>query len=92
MLSTSSSSVCVGSVVNFTCTADANPPVDTYRLLYKNDEMIENLDGSGVTTKILNTSGRFNYTCEARNSVGNDTSSNKVVTVEGELACNALAF
>ena len=84
-LSTSSISVCKGSVVTFTCTARANPPVHTYRL-YKNGSVIENLGGSGVTTKALNTPGQFIYSCDASNSVGTNKSSNTVLTVEGEFA------
>jgi len=81
-LSTSSSNVCVGSVVNFTCKADA--VVDTYRL-YKNDAVIQNLDGSGVTTRTLNISGQFNYSCKASNSAGTGTSNNIPFLVEGKL-------
>jgi len=84
-LSTSSISVCKGIVVTFTCTADANPPVHTYRL-YENGVMIENLGGSGMTTKALNTCGQFNYNCDASNSEGTGTSNNTVVIVEGEFA------
>jgi len=67
--------------VTFTCTADANPPVHTYRL-YKNGGMNESLGGSGVTTKSLNTSGQFNYSCDASNSEGTGKSNNTVLTVE----------
>ena len=84
-LNTPSSAVCIGSMVTFTCTADANPPVHTYRL-YKNGGMNESLGGSGVTTKPLNTSGRFKYSCDASNSEGTGTSNNTVLTVEGEFA------
>jgi len=84
-LTTSRNNVCKGSVVTFTCTADANPAVHTYRL-YENGVMIENLGGSRITTKALNTSGQFNYKCEASNSVGTSTSNNTVVIVEGEFA------
>ena len=84
-LTTSSISVCKGNVVTFTCTADANPAVHTYRL-YENGAMIENLGGSGITKRALNTSGQFKYICDASNSVGTGTSSNTVLTVEGEFA------
>ena len=71
--------------MRFTCTADANPPVHTYRL-HKNGSIIANLSGSGVTTKALNTGGQFKYSCEAINSVGTNKSSYTDLTVEGEFA------
>jgi len=80
-----SGDVCNGSMVNFTCTANANPQVDTYSL-YKGDFMIANLGGSGVTRRVLNTTGRIKYRCDASNSVGSDRSSDTVLTVPGELA------
>ena len=80
----SSNKVCTGIVVKFTCTADANPAVGTYRL-YENGGMIANIDGSGVTTWALNMGGLFNYRCEARNSAGGDSSSTITLTVEGKL-------
>ena len=73
-----------GSVATFTCTAQANPPVHTYRL-YENDSMIVNVNGSGVWKRTLNKSGQFNYRCDAINSVATVTS-NVNLTVQGELA------
>ena len=78
-LSTSSISVCKESVVTFTCTADANPPVHTYRL-YKNGSMIANMSGSGVWIRTLDTSGQFNYSCDASNSLGTGTSNDSTMT------------
>ena len=34
--------VCVGTVIRFTCSAEANPAIHTY-LLYKNDTVIYNM-------------------------------------------------
>ena len=81
----SSDRVCAGVTVKFTCTADANPEVDTYRL-YDNGSMIVSMDGSGVWIRTLNTGGQFNYRCEANNSVGTETSSVTTLVVEGKLA------
>jgi len=83
-LTPSNSSVCSGSMVEFTCIADANPPVLTYKL-FEGGGMIENFDGSGET-RAFNTSGQFNHRCEASNSEGTGTSSDSVLTVGGELA------
>ena len=77
--------VCAGVTVKFTCTADANPAVDTYKLC-ENGVMIADMKGSGVTTKALTTGGQFNYRCEANNSVGTETSSDTTLIVEGKLA------
>ena len=81
----SSNRVCVGVTLKFTCTADANPAVDTYRL-YENDSMIANMSGSRVWIRTLNTGGQFDYRCEANNSVGNETSIVTTLIVEGKLA------
>ena len=81
----SSERVCAGVTVNFTCTADANPEVDTYKL-YKDGEKIVNMDGSGVWIRTLNTGGQFDYRCEANNSVATETSSDTTLIVEGKLA------
>ena len=71
-------------MVKFTCTANANPAVNSYTL-YENDVMIENMGTSGVIRRPLNTSGQVVYRCEAKNSVGTDRSSDKNLTVEGKL-------
>jgi len=81
----SSDRVCAEIVVNFTCTADANPEVDTYKL-YENGDMIVNMDGSGVWIRTLNTGGQFDYRCEANNSVATETSSVTTLIVDGKLA------
>jgi len=71
-------------MVKFSCEADANPGVGTYRL-YKNGDMIANMAGSGVLIRTLNTGGQFNCRCEASNSVGTGTSNNITLIVKGEL-------
>ena len=81
----SSERVCAGVTVKFTCEADANPAVDTYRLS-KDGEKIVNMDGSGVSIRTLNTDGQFDYRCEANNSAGTETSSVTTLIVDGKLA------
>jgi len=77
--------VCEGIIVNFTCSAEANPAVHTY-LLYENDTVIDNM-GLGTMIKTMENAGRFVFRCEANNSV-QDTgrSSDTILTVLGELA------
>lgn len=77
--------VCLGIIINFTCSAGANPAVHTY-LLYENDNVIYNM-AMGTATKTMENAGQFVFRCEANNSV-QDTgrSSDTILTVLGELA------
>ena len=61
------SRVCTGVVINFTCTAEANPAVHTY-LLYENGTLIENIGISGTWIKTIDDAGQFVFRCEANNS------------------------
>ena len=77
--------VCTGVVINFTCTAEATPPVHTY-LLYENDTLINNMGISGTWIKTMDYAGQFVFRCEANNSVqGNGKSVDAILTVDGEL-------
>ena len=77
--------VCRGVVINFTCTAEANPPVHTY-LLYENNTMIKNTEISGTWRKTMENAGHSVFRCEANNSVqGIGKSGNTTLTVDGEL-------
>ena len=77
--------VCAGTIINFTCSAEANPAVHTY-LLYENDTVIHNM-GLGTVIKTMENAGQFVFRCEANNSV-QDTgrSSDTILTVHGKLA------
>ena len=79
--------VCTRDVVNFICTAQANPPVHTY-LLYQNDTVIKNMTSSGKLIETMKTPGQFKFRCEANNSVNDIERSNNtiVLTVEGKFA------
>ena len=77
------SPVCAGYIVNFTCSANANPEVDNYAL-FKNGSAV-NTSSLGVWSITMNTAGRFVYRCEANNSVGFNKSTDVIVNVEGEL-------
>ena len=79
------SKVCTGVVVSFTCTAEANPSVHSY-LLYENDSMITNTGMSGAWIKTMNNAGEFVFRCETNNSIqGIGKSGNTILTVDGEL-------
>ena len=75
--------MCTGVVINFTCTAEANPPVHTY-LLYENDSVIKNMGISGTWIKSMENAGQFGFRCEANNSIqGIGKSNNTTLTVDG---------
>ena len=77
--------ICAGIIINFTCSAEANPAAHTY-LLYENDTVIYNM-GLGTVIKTVETAGQFLFRCEANNSVQDvGKSSDTILTVLGELA------
>ena len=79
--------VCTGVVINFTCTAEANPAVHTY-LLYENDTVIKNMGISGTWINSMENAGQFVYRCTANNSnsiQGIQTSDDAVLTVNGKV-------
>ena len=88
LFTNATSKVCTGVVINFTCTADANPQVHTY-LLYENDAMIKNMGISGTWIKTMENAGHFVFRCEANNSIqGIGKSGNTTLTVDGEFEVN----
>jgi len=85
LITNTTSKVCTGVVINFTYTAEANPPVHTY-LLYENDTVINHMGISGTWIKTTDNAGQFVFRCEANNSVGRiGKSGNTSLTVDGEL-------
>ena len=60
----SQSTVCQGSVVTFNCSADGNPPVDTYQLLENGVPMRNGSSSPGMWSKNMSTGGVFNYKCK----------------------------
>ena len=79
------SKVCSGVAINFTCTAEANPPVHTY-LLYQNDTVIKNMGISGTWVKTIENAGHFVFRCEANNSVqGIGRTKDIILIVEGKV-------
>ena len=79
-----SSKVCTGVVINFSCTAEANPRVHTY-LLFENDIAIKNLGIPGTWQKSMENAGHFVFRCEANNFIqGIGRSGDTILTVDGE--------
>ena len=81
-----SGTVCRGSTIKFTCTADANPPVHTYVLFVNGTRNSTN--EFGTWTKVMNSSGKFVFKCEAHSSKGNGTSRDTLLNVDGEIVCH----
>ena len=79
-----SGTVCRGSTVTFTCTADANPPVHTY-VFFENGKRV-NTGKFGSWTKIMNSSGKFVFKCETHSSKGNGISRDTLLNVDGKIA------
>lgn len=78
-----SENICIGTIVNLTCKADANPPVDNYAL-YKNNEVVaQGQEIIYIDTRVasIGSRGQYIYTCETNNSVGTGQSSNTTLTV-----------
>ena len=85
LITNTTSKLCTGDIINFTCTAKANPVVHTY-LLYENDTVIKNLGISGILVKTIENAGKFVFRCEANNSIRGSGASNKTVfTVDGKV-------
>jgi len=77
----SETTVCLGDVVNFTCSADGKPAVHVYEL-FENGTLVANSSSPIVWSKIMSSGGVFIYKCVANNTVGSaDTT--KSVTVNG---------
>ena len=80
----SETEVCRGEVINFTCSADGNPAVDTYQLFENGNLVSDGSNSRGMWNKTMSTDGVFIYKCEARNAAGTGESENVTVTVNGE--------
>ena len=81
--------MCAGTAVTFTCVAGAaNPSIQNYTL-YKFVAGLANSSSNqvGVFKETLLIEGLYNYICEASNSVGNTSSHNRTVEVQGEFNC-----
>ena len=83
MSSTVDSKACMGEVISFNCTANANPGVTSYQL-FENETAILNTSASGMWNKTLESEGVFVYKCVANNFLGSEYSMNVTVTVNGK--------
>ena len=87
-ITTSNNKMCADVVVNFTCTVeDANPPPHTYTLFENGSPVVQNMTSPGVWIRALKTAGEVTYRCEARNSIGYNSSSITTFIVEGGFQC-----
>ena len=85
LITNTTSKVCRGVAIDFTCTAEANPAVHTY-LLYESDTVIMNTGISGTLIATMENAGQFVFRCEANNSVQEiGQSGESFLTVGGEL-------
>ena len=73
--------ICIGTIVNLTCKANANPLVDTYTLYKNNDVVAQRQEIMEIETLGF---GQYIYRCEANNSVGTGRSSDTILTVGGK--------
>ncbi|XP_068686466.1 uncharacterized protein [Montipora foliosa] len=83
-LTTSSLNVCIGKTVILMCSAsDSNPAVDNFKLYKYGIELVDMVRANvGIFNQTLDSQGQHNYSCEARNSIGNTSSSNIILEVE----------
>lgn len=77
-----SENICIGTIVNLTCKADANPLVDTYTLYKNNDVVAQRQELMEIETFGL--PDQYIYRCEANNSEGTGRSSDTILTVGGK--------
>ena len=81
--SAANSKACKGDVINFTCSADANPAVSSYQL-FDNDTAILDTNAVGMWSKTLTSRGLYFYKCVANNTLGSMYSSSVMLTVNGK--------
>ena len=77
-----SENICIGTIVNLTCKAHANPSVDSYTLFKNNEVVAQGQEIIYIDT--LGLPGQYIYRCETNNSVGTGRSSDTTLTVGGK--------
>ena len=73
---------CLGDVVNFTCSAHANPAVSLYQLL-ENDTALLNTNAVGMWNRRFTSGGVYFYKCVANNTLGSINSTSVMLMVNG---------
>ena len=73
---------CNNDVVNFTCSADANPAVSLYQL-FENDTAILDTNAAGMWNRTFTSGGVYFYKCVANNTLGSMYSRSVMLTVNG---------
>ena len=74
--------VCQVDVVNFTCSAIANPAVSSYQL-FENDIAILPKNAVGMWNRTFTSGGVYFYTCVANNTLGSINSTSFMLKVNG---------
>ena len=71
-------------MINFNCSADGNPAIDTYQL-FENDALVtDGTNSHGTWNPKMPDGGVFIYKCVANNTAGSGQSETVTVTVNGE--------
>ena len=73
---------CLGDVVNFTCSAHANPAVSLYQL-FENDTALLDTNAVGMWNKTFTSGGAYFYKCVANNTMGSINGKDVRLTVKG---------
>ena len=73
---------CLSDVVNFTCSAHANPAVSLYQL-FENDTALLDTNAVGMWNRTFTSGGVYFYTCVANNTLGSINSTSVMLKVNG---------
>ena len=81
-ISAMNNKACVGDVVNFTCSAHANPAVSLYQLS-ENDTALLDTNAVGMWNRRFTSGGVYFYKCVANNTLGSINSTSVMLMVNG---------
>ena len=73
---------CLSDVVNFTCSAHANPAVSLYQL-FENDTALLDTNAVGMWNRTFTSGGVYFYKCVANNTLGSINSTSVMLIVNG---------
>ena len=83
VLDPSATTVCLGDIIVFNCSAYSNPQVHTYEL-YVNGTMVNEISRMGIWNITMATGGVFDYKCIVNNTIGTAMSMDVALTVNGK--------